>query len=112
MPDPRLQIHPEVERTDLPDILTYIAADNPLAADEVYDATREVFDFLAANTAAGTAMHPVRPTLRGIRMFPVTAYPNYLIYYRPLPDNAGVRILYILHAARDAATFVHDHQRQ
>ena len=112
MRDPRLQIHPEVERTDLPDILTYIAADNPLAADEVYEATREAFDFLAANTAVGTAMHPVRRTLRGIRMFPVTAYPNYLIYYRPLPDNTGVRILYVLNAARDAATYVHEQPRQ
>ncbi len=45
-------------------------------------------------------------------MFPVTAYPNYIIYYRPLPDNIGVRLLYVLHAARDAATIVHEHQRQ
>lgn len=45
-------------------------------------------------------------------MFPVTAYPNHLIYYRPLPDNTGVRILYVLSAARDATIYVQEHQRQ
>jgi plasmid stabilization system protein ParE len=45
-------------------------------------------------------------------MFTVTAYPNYLIYYRPLLNDAGVRILYVLHAARDAATYVHEQPRQ
>jgi hypothetical protein len=47
-----------------------------------------------------------------IRMFTVTDYPNYLIYYRPLPEDAGIRVLYVLYAARDSATFVQDHQRQ
>jgi hypothetical protein len=45
-------------------------------------------------------------------MFTVTAYPNYLIYYRPLPDNTGVRILYVLNAARDAGTYVREQPRQ
>jgi plasmid stabilization system protein ParE len=45
-------------------------------------------------------------------MFVVTEYPNYLIYYRPLRDNTGVRILYVMHAARDAATLAKKHRRQ
>lgn len=60
----------------------------------------------------GTAYHPMRRSLRGIRMIPVTEYRNYLIYYRPLPDNTGIRILYVLHASRDAATFAHAHHRK
>ena len=60
----------------------------------------------------GTEYHPLRSSLRGVRMFVVTDYPNYLIYYLPLPDSTGVRILYVLHAARDASTFTRDHRRQ
>ena len=56
--------------------------------------------------------HPIRRVLRGIRMFTVTDYPNYLIYYRPLTDNIGVRIIYVMHAARDATNFAKQHRRQ
>ncbi len=112
MRKPVLQIHPEVEDADLAEIISYIAADNPSAANSVYEAIRKMFVSLAGDPLMGTDMHPVRGILRGIRMIPITEYRNYLIYYLPLRDNSGVRILYVLHAARDAATFVHDHQRQ
>jgi plasmid stabilization system protein ParE len=45
-------------------------------------------------------------------MITVTEYPNYIIYYRPLPENAGARILYVLHGARDAVAFAKEHRRQ
>jgi plasmid stabilization system protein ParE len=45
-------------------------------------------------------------------MITVTEYPNYIIYYRPLPEDAGVRILYVLHSARDAVVFAKAHERQ
>jgi plasmid stabilization system protein ParE len=96
----------------LEDIAAYIARDNPAAADQVTEAITETFDLLASQPMLGTTQHFVRRILRGIRMFTVTAYPNYLIYYRPLLNDAGVRILYVLHAARDAATYVHEQPRQ
>jgi plasmid stabilization system protein ParE len=107
-----LDIHPEVLSCDLQGIANYISLDDADAADRVLAEIDSTFLLLSAFPYSGTDMHPVRRVLRGIRMFTVTAYPNYLIYYRPLPDDVGVRILYVLHAARDAATFVHDHQRQ
>ena len=106
------ELHPDVESVDLEDIASYIAQENPVAADQVTKAIIETFDLLAKRARMGTEYHPIRRVLRGIRMFTVTDYPNYLIYYRPLPEAAGVRILYVLHAARDSATFVQDHQRQ
>lgn len=108
----QLHVHPEVEDTDLVEITSYIASDNPVAAAAVYDAISEMFILLANDPMMGTAMNPVRRTLRGIRMIPVTEYRNYLIYYLPLPEGAGVRILYVLHAARDATAYMHDHRRQ
>lgn len=93
-------------------ISTYIAFDNPAAAEAVEFAITDTFALLASRPRMGTKYHPIRQVLHGIRMLPVTAYPNYLIYYRPLPDNSGVRILYVLNAARDAATYVHEQPRQ
>jgi plasmid stabilization system protein ParE len=110
--DPHEHMHPDVEDIDLVEIAEYIIPDNPVAARAVVKATRDTFLILAGEPMLGTEYHPIRQVLRGIRMFPVTAYPNYLIYYRPLPNDAGVRILYVLHAARDAATYVHEQQRQ
>jgi toxin ParE1/3/4 len=110
--DPHEHMHPDVEDIDLVEIAEYIIPDNPDAARAVVMAIRETFILLAGQPMLGTDYNPIRRVLRGIRMFTVTAYPNYLIYYRPLPDNTGVRILYVLHAARDAATFAHDYQRQ
>lgn len=94
MPETRLEIHPDVKDHDLVEITSYIASDNPVAADDVYDAITELFVELARHPLLGTE------------------YPNYLIYYRPLPEEAGVRILYVLHAARDAAHYAREYLRQ
>ncbi len=111
MLDLRRQFHPEVEESDLLDIALHIAQDNPEAATRVVTAIRDMSYVLVEQPFLGTEYHPLRKTLKGIRMIPVTEYRNYVIYYRPLPDNAGVRILYVLHAARDAATFAREHRR-
>ena len=112
MPEPRLETHPDVQNDDLVEITSYIASDNPVAADHVYEAITGLFVELARHPLIGTEYSPLRRTLKGIRLGVVTEYPNYLVYYRPLPDDAGVRILYVLHAARDAATFATTHRRQ
>ena len=111
MLDAELQVHPEVDN-DLIELSAYIAMDNPTAAEAVEHAIIRTLEFLASKPLMGTEYSPLRRTLRGIRMFVVTEYPNYLIYYRPLPDNTGVRILYVMHAARDAATLAKKHRRQ
>ncbi len=110
MPEHELQVHPEV-RKDVIEISIHIAMDNPLAAEAVEFAITGTFELLAQAPLMGTEYHPLRRSLQGIRMMTVTEYPNYLIYYRPLPENAGVRILYVLHGARDAVAFAKDHRR-
>lgn len=72
----------------------------------------EAFRLLATQPRMGTKYHPARQSLADIRMIPAVPYRNYLIFYRPLPDDAGVRILYVLHAARDIAAFLKEHQRR
>ena len=112
MPDSIVDIHPDVLALDVQEIAEFIAIDNPVAADRVLRAIDETYHLLARHPNLGTKYSPLRRTLKGIRMGVVTEYPNYLVYYRPLPSNAGVRILYVLHAARDAATFATTNRRQ
>jgi toxin ParE1/3/4 len=110
--DPVRHMHPDVENVDLAQIAEYIAMDDPDAARSVVRAIWETFQLLAIHPRLGTDYSPLRRSLKGIRMMVVTEYPNYLIYYRPLPDDAGVRILYVLHAARDADNYAREHRRQ
>ncbi len=112
MADMYYEIHPEVEMVDLEEIATYIARDNPKAADEVIEAITGMYDVLARQPQMGTEYSPLRDTLKGIRMITVPEYPNYLIYYRLLPGNPSIRILYVLHGARDAAAFAKEHHRE
>ncbi len=110
--EPVVDIHPDVLAWDIQEIGNYIAMDDEGAAQRVLDRIDETFQQLAQFPLLGTDIHPMRRTLTGIRMIPVMEYRNYLIYYRPLPGDAGVRILYVLHAARDAATFAREHRRR
>jgi toxin ParE1/3/4 len=112
MPEPKVDIHPDVLAVDVQEIANYIAMDNEAAAERVLAEIEATYAALALDPMMGTVRHPVRRSLKGIRMFVVTKYPNYIIYYRPLSGNTGVRILYVMHAARDAATFAKEHRRQ
>ena len=111
MPEKELQVHPEV-RGDVIEISSYITMDNPLVADAVEGAITQMFELLAQEPGMGTEYHPLRHSLHGVRMITVLEYPNNLIYYRPLPENAGARILNVLHGARDAVAFAKEHGRQ
>jgi plasmid stabilization system protein ParE len=109
--DPLRDMHPDVGEVDLVEIAEHIAMDDPEAARRVVTAIRDMFILLAGKPFLGTEYHPLRRSLEGMRMMTVTDYPNYLIYYRPLPESAGARILYVLHGARDAVAFAKDHRR-
>ena len=103
MTESKLQIHPAVESDDLVGITAYIARDDPEAAQRVLTAILGTFGELAAQPGLGTTFHPARKELQGVRMLPVPGYPSYLVYYRPLPQGIGMRILHVLHAARDTS---------
>ncbi|OYW74802.1 MAG: hypothetical protein B7Z37_16225 [Verrucomicrobia bacterium 12-59-8] len=91
--EPVQHMHPDVGEVDLVGIAEHIALDDPKAAKRVVRAIRDVFVLLAGHPLLGTEYHPLRGSLKGIRMITVPEYPNYLIYLRPLSENAGVRIL-------------------
>ncbi len=110
--DPLQHMHPDVGEVDLVGIAEHIAMDDPKAAKRVVSAIRDMFILLADHPLLGTDYHPLRRSLQGVRMITVPEYPNHLIYYRPLPENVGVRILYVIHGARDAVAFAKENHRQ
>ena len=77
---------------DLAEIWTYIARDNPDAADRVIRRIDERLRLLVADPTMGEPMEQHR---RGLR---ATAVGNYVIYYSPTED--GIEVYRVLHAAR------------
>lgn len=84
-----------LSRTDLDGIWDYIAADNIAAADRTLERFHELIHMLARQPLIGESRDDLLPHLRS---FPAG---NYVIYYFPIPN--GVRIVRVIHAARDIA---------
>jgi addiction module RelE/StbE family toxin len=84
--------------TQLDQIFSYIAKDNPAAASAVV----ERIDALA--TLLGRYPTMGRPTDKeGVRVMGVRRHP-YLVFYKILPDRDEVRILRVRHMARRPLT--------
>ena len=79
---------------DLDAIWSYIARDNVTAADRLIDRLYERFVVLADHPKSGERqLHLSDGRYRRI------VQGNYVVYY--LPDDAGVTIIRVLHAARE-----------
>lgn len=76
------------------DIHTYISLDNPEAADRVLQAFEENAALLAGQPELGQ----IKPRLRHLRLWVVTEFPNYLMFYREHKEQ--VEIVRVLHGAR------------
>ena len=92
---PTILITPAAE-SDLINLWVFIARDNRVAADKVYEAVEQTFATLASMPAMGTLYQPKRRRLEGIRFFPVTHFQKYIIYYRVI--QGGIEIIRVLHA--------------
>ena len=92
--------HTSRARRDLLDLWLDIAADNPAAADRVYDRIEARIEILKGFPEAGAP----RPELAADARFLVE--PPYLILYRLVPE--GVQIVRVVHGARhiDRALFI------
>jgi len=79
------------------DLWSFIAQDNPAAADRVEDAVFRACDFLSDSPFAGRLRKELTPL--PVRFWVVQPYPNYLIVYDP--EKKPLQIIRILHSARD-----------
>lgn len=78
---------------DLWEIWSYIAADNPSAADKLIINFATTCEFLAENPKAGRLRSELT---EGMRSFPVG---RYVIFYRPMAG--GIVVARVLHGMRD-----------
>lgn len=85
---------------DMMDIHNYITMDDPDAADRVVQA----FEGNAALLATQPEIGQHKPRLRDLRMWVVTEFPNYLMFYRE--RDGQVEIVRALHGARDLPTIL------
>ncbi len=81
--------------SDAVEIWSYIAQDNPDAADRLLDRIDGMVQMIAAQPELGRGVEELAPNLRFV---PIG---NYLIFYRPVAG--GVEIVRLLHGARDIA---------
>ena len=84
---------------DLADIAIYLAGES--GRDELafrfLDAAEDCFESLAATPEMGAARTYNDAALVDVRMWRVTGFPNYLVFYRPI--ESGIEILRIIHAS-------------
>lgn len=89
--------HPAVV-DDMASIYAYIS-DSDTAADRVLDCIERAIQTIAEYPRIGMRFETDVPKLGGVRMFTVPRYRQYIVFYRF--EQATVRILYVLHGARD-----------
>ena len=88
-----------VVRIDLPEIYAFIAKADVAAADRVLDAAEQTFEDLTRQPLSGVVYRAKPANVAELRMIPVNGFPKYLVFYTVA---AGcVRILYVLHSARN-----------
>ena len=98
MGEARIERHSAVVEQDLPAIYSFIAQHDVAAAERVLDAVEETFRQLAQQSDCGV-LYPTRNRkLQGLRMFPITGFRNYLVFYRV--ETLSIHILYVTHGGR------------
>jgi toxin ParE1/3/4 len=88
----RRHIRPDAE-DDLDSIWSFIAADNPRAADAMIDRLTDTFDMLLTMPQAGRTRPEFGENLRSF------AVHNFVIFYVKVPE--GIDILRVIHGRRD-----------
>jgi toxin ParE1/3/4 len=84
---------------DIAEIVSFIAEDNPNAAQRFLDAAEAAFAVLASMPLMGRVVSFQSRVAQGIRIWHIQGFERYLIFYRTVEQ--GVEIVRVLHGARD-----------
>jgi toxin ParE1/3/4 len=84
---------------DLEEISSYIAADNPEAAERVRRMILNTADLLAQHPEIGRRIRKATVRHLQIRWFVVPKFRNYLIFYQPFQE--AIVVVRVLHSAQD-----------
>lgn len=91
---------------DLLDHFVYLGMDSDEAADRFLDRAAGTFEFLAANPHVGRLVDTRSKKVAGTRWWPVSTFPNHLVFYRP--TRTGIEVLRVLHGASDWSRHLHE----
>jgi toxin ParE1/3/4 len=95
-------------KLDLIELGSYIAEDNPDAAERFLQAAEASFRQLANMPEMGSPRQFKNPSLAGLRMWPVKGFRNHLIFYRPTAD--GIEVIRVLRGERDLESIFADEE--
>jgi addiction module RelE/StbE family toxin len=90
-------IHPQADR-DIEEAFVYIALDNLEAGNAFLEAIRQSNDHLSEFPFSGAETAFSNRRLQNIRVWPVSKYKKYLVFYTVTEDS--VQIIRVLHSAR------------
>ena len=93
-------------RTDLLEIADYLAQGTLETAFRFLDAAEVAFELLAGMPELGTLCRFKSPQAAGLRVWPIKAFENYLIFYRPTTE--GIDVIRVIHGARDIESIFSD----
>lgn len=87
--------------SDVAEIARRIAEDNPEAALRIIEAAQKNFELIGVHPGIGRLRTFSQP---GVRSWPITDFPNYLIFY--LPRQHEITIIAVIHGARNLRAIV------
>ena len=94
----RMAVRHPLAVLDIAEIADFIAARSGLdASDRFIAAVQKTAEVLSRMPAMGIRWESDNPHLAGLRYFPVTRFPNHLIFYRSL--DSGIEVVRVLHGA-------------
>ena len=93
-------------KQDLINCGSYIASENPAAADRFLNAAEKTFQQLSRMPEMGPLLQQPNARLATMRFWPISGFRNYLVFYYPRSD--GIEIVRVLHGARDWTRVIED----
>ena len=84
---------------DILDIVDYLASEGPDVAMQFYDGLKRTENMLCTHPEAGALRTFEDTRLGNMRMFPVSGFSNYLLFY--VVAGTRLTVVRVLHGARD-----------
>jgi len=89
-------------RRDLSGVLAYLGGSSSPRAHKFAQSVNTTLENLVAQPQMGSPRAFADERLHDLRVWPVSGFRSYLLFYRPFISGNGVEIIRVLHASRDS----------
>ncbi len=94
-------IRPLIVEQDLAEIMDFLGRGDPQSALRFAKAVEMAISRLAEMPYLGGEVEFDHPLIKNLRVWSIRSFENYLVFYQP--HREGIRIVRVLHGARDYA---------